>query len=136
MFVLLIAIFKSATAGSRAYTRGDSKTGLILTIAADLMLLVGLYLWFAGPWGYKLIQTKGMGEIMKDSYSRFFAVEHQVGMIIAIALMHIGKAQGKKNLSDKSKHRRSFIFYLLALLIILASVPWPFREIGEGRGWI
>jgi len=27
------------------------------------------------------------------------------------------------------------IFYLVALLIILASIPWPFREIFHMRGW-
>jgi hypothetical protein len=52
-----------------------------------------------------------------------------------VVLMHIGKAQGKKQLSDRAKHRRTMIFYLLALLIILASIPWPFREVGAGRGW-
>jgi hypothetical protein len=56
-------------------------------------------------------------------------------MLIAIILLHIGKAQGKKRISDKAKHRRTLIFYFLALLIILASIPWPFREIGADRGW-
>lgn len=100
------------------------------------MLLIGIYLWFAGPNGYQLIENNGMSGVMKNSYSRFFAVEHQIGMLIAIILLHIGKAQSKKDLADRAKHRRSFIFYFLALLIILASIPWPFREIGEGRGWI
>ena len=44
-------------------------------------------------------------------------------------------AQGKKRISDSAKHRRTMIFYFLAILIILASIPWPFREIGAGRGW-
>jgi hypothetical protein len=137
LILLLAAIFKHATAGNRTYTGGDAKLGLFLTITADLMLLIGLYLYFAGNWGYNMIQSAGgMGSVMKNSVTRFFAIEHQVGMIIAIALLHIGKVQGKKNLDDKAKHRRTFIFYLLALLIILVSIPWPFREVGSGRGWI
>jgi hypothetical protein len=136
LLLLLVAVFKSATAGNRPFTSGDRKTGLFLTITADLMLLIGLYLWFAGPWGYQLIETKGMSEVMKDPYNRFYAVEHQIGMLIAIILLHIGKAQSKKNLTDRAIHRRTFIFYFLALLVILASIPWPFREIGEGRGWV
>lgn len=137
LLLLLVAIFKSATAGNRPFDSGDRKTGLFLTITADLMLLVGIYLWFSGPNGYQLIQNSGgMSEVMKSPYNRFFAVEHQIGMLVGIILLHIGKAQSKKSLPDKSKHRRTFIFYFLALLIILASIPWPFREIGEGRGWI
>jgi hypothetical protein len=138
LLLLLIAIFKSATglANNRLYVKSDNTIGLLLTIFSDLMLLIGLYLWFAGPWGYHAIESTGMGAIMKNSVSRFYAVEHNVGMIIAIALIHIGKAQGKKNIIDIRKHRRAFWFYLIALLIILISVPWPFRVAGAGRGWI
>lgn len=135
LLLLLIAIFNSMVAGSRPYIRTDARTGLILTIFADLMLLIGIALWFLGPWGYKLIQQKGMAEVMSNPTERFFVMEHNIGMLIAIILIHIGKAQGKKQLSDRAKHRRTMIFYLLALLIILASIPWPFREIGVGRGW-
>lgn len=135
LIFLLVAIFRHATAGDRPFNAADRRTGLINTIFSDLQLLIGCALWFVGPWGYKQIVASGMSEVMKNSVSRFFAVEHQVGMIIAIALIHIGKAQAKKNIADRSKHRRSFIFYLLALLIILISIPWPFRVVGEGRGW-
>jgi hypothetical protein len=135
LLLLIFAILNSLIAGDRPYIRTDNRLGLLLTIAADLMLLIGLVLWFTGPWGYKLLQTTSFGEIMKNPTQRFFVMEHNVGMIIAIVLMHIGKAQGRKQLSDRAKHRRTMIFYLLALLIILASIPWPFREIGVGRGW-
>ncbi len=133
--LLLLAIFKHLTAGNRAYTKGDARTSLFLMIASDTMLLIGIYLWLAGPWGLQLIQANGMGGVMGDSVTRFYAVEHQIGMILGIALIHIGKAQGKKNLTDAAKHRRISIFYVLALLVILASIPWPFREVGAGRGW-
>jgi L-asparagine transporter-like permease len=135
LLLLLFAIINSLIASNRPYIRTDNRLGLLLTIAADLMLLIGIVLWFTGPWGYKQIQTRGMSEIMKDPTARFFTVEHLAGMLIAIILIHIGKAQGKKKISDRAKHRRTLIFYFLALLIILASIPWPFREIGMGKGW-
>jgi predicted membrane channel-forming protein YqfA (hemolysin III family) len=77
----------------------------------------------------------GMSAAMKDPYNRFFAIEHLTGMVIAVILLHIGKAQGKKAISDKAKHRRTVVFYLLALLIILISIPWPFRQVGVGSHW-
>ena len=76
-----------------------------------------------------------MSAVMKDPGLRFFAVEHLAGMLIAIILIHIGKTQGKKPIGDKAKHRRTMIFYLVALLIILASIPWPFRDLFATRGW-
>ena len=135
LVLLLFGIFNSLIAGNRPYIRTDNRLGLFNTIAADLMLLVGLLLYFFGSLGYNFIQERGMAAVMKDPMARFYAVEHILGMVIAIVLIHIGKAQGRKAISDKAKHRRTMIFYFLALLIILASIPWPFREIGLGRGW-
>lgn len=135
LLLLLVAIFNSLVAGNRPFIKTDARTGSILTGFADLMLLLGLVMWYFGPRGYKIIQAMGMSAAMKDPYSRFFAVEHLAGMFIAIILLHIGKSQGKKAISDKAKHKRTLVFYLLALLIILVSIPWPFRQIGTGSHW-
>ncbi|NTS41132.1 hypothetical protein HRG84_09435 [Flavisolibacter sp. BT320] len=136
LLLLLFAIFNSLIAGNRPYIKSDNRLGLFLTIAADIMLLVGIYLYVAGPRGYKMFQLEGgMGAVMKEPTTRFFAVEHLVGMLIAIILLHIGKAQGRKPMSDRAKHKRTVIFYLLALLIILVSIPWPFRVVGAASGW-
>src|SRR5579875_328365 len=135
LLLLLFAIINSLLAGNRPFIKSDNRLGLLLTIFADLMLLIGAYLWYAGNWGYKLIQANGMNAVMKNTSMRFFAVEHLAGMLIAIILIHIGKAQGRRKISDKSKHVRTMLFYLVALLIILASIPWPFREAFANRGW-
>ncbi len=136
LLLLIFAILNSLIAGNRPYIRTDNRLGLLLIIAADLMLVLGIYLWVVGDWGYKLIERMGgMSAVMKDPTARFYAVEHLAGMLIAIILIHIGKTQGRKQISDKAKHRRTMIFYLVALLIILASIPWPFREIGAMRRW-
>lgn len=137
LLLLLIAIFNSLVAGKRPWIRTDARTGSILTIFADLMFLAGLSLWYFGPRGYKFIEEMGMSAVMKSSYHRFFAIEHITMMLLAIILIHIGKTQGKKPISDRAKHKRTLIFYLIALVIILASIPWPFRQVGElsGSGW-
>ena len=135
LLLLLVAIFNSLVAGSRPFIRSDARTGSILVIFADIMLLIGLALWYWGPRGYRQIHDLGLSAVMKDKVHpdyRFFAVEHISMMIVAIILLHIGKAQGKKAISDKAKHRRTLVFYLLALLIILVSIPWPFREMFKG----
>jgi hypothetical protein len=137
LLLLLFGIFNSLIAGNRPYIRTDARAGLLLTIFTDLTVLIGAVLWYFGNWGYKQIQASGsMGALMRDNpVGRFFAVEHLVGMLIAAILIHIGKAQGRRPIGDKAKHRRTLIFYLLALLIILVSIPWPFREAFQSRGW-
>jgi hypothetical protein len=135
LILLLVAIYKSYADRNKAFTPGHKKSGLFLMICADLMLLVGLYQWFTGPWGLKSIQTNGMKAVMKDSISRFFAIEHFIGMFIGIVLIHIGYSYAKKNIPDAVKHKRAILFYGLALLIILVFIPWPFRTVGSGRTW-
>jgi hypothetical protein len=135
LILLLVAIYKSYADKNKPFTSGHRKTGLFLMISADLMLLVGLYQWFVGDWGLKSIQTNGMGNVMKSPLLRFYAIEHLTGMLIAIILIHIGYAHAKKNIPDNIKHRRTLLYYVLALLIILISIPWPFRMVGAGRTW-
>ncbi len=133
LLLLIIAIFNSLIAGKRPFIKSDARTGLLLTIVADTMLLVGLILWYFGPKGYNLIVAAGgMSNAMKDPITRFYGIEHITAMIIAIVLIHIGKAQSKKAISDKVKHSRTVIFYTIALLVILLSIPWPFRDIAGG----
>ncbi len=135
LILLLVAIYKSFVDRSKAYTSGHKKTGMFLMICADIMLLLGLYQWFTGPWGLKSIQTNGMGVVMKNAVLRFFAVEHLIGMLIAIILIHVGYSYSKKNIPDSVKHKRTLVFFGLALLVILISIPWPFRLVGSGRAW-
>lgn len=135
LILLLVAICKSFADRKNAFTSGHRKAGLFLLICADVMLLVGVYQWIAGPLGLKSIQENGMSMVMKEPVLRFFAVEHFLGMLIAIIMIHIGYSYAKKNIPDVVKHRRAILFYGLALLIILISIPWPFRAIGAGRHW-
>lgn len=135
LILLLYALYKSFADRHKAYTAGHKKTGLFLMICCDVMLLVGLYQWFTGPWGLKNIQNFGMSSIMKTPGLRFFAVEHITAMIIAIIFVHLGYSYSKKNVPDAQKHKRTLLYFGLALLIILISIPWPFRAVGAGRAW-
>lgn len=135
LILLLVAIYRSLVDKNKAFTPGHRKTGLFLLISADLMLVLGLYQWFAGNWGLKSIQDNGMSVVMKNQVLRFYAIEHIMAMVIAIVLIHIGYAHSKKSIPDEMKHKRTLLYYGLALLIILISIPWPFRIVGAGRTW-
>ena len=137
LILLLVAIYRHYTGMSKkaGYTAADRKLDLFLMISAHITLLVGLYQWFAGPWGLKLIQAKGFGEVMKNSAERFFAVEHMVGMLVVIALITVGRSKGKPATAGAVEHKKAFGLFVAALLLILLLVPWPFRE-ELGRGWL
>jgi bacteriorhodopsin len=109
----------------RPFNAGDNRSNLLFMISCDIQLLLGLILYFSNSWFDRL---KDMGNTMKAPYSRFFAVEHMSMMIIAWLLVHIGRASVKRADTDARKHKKMLIFFGLAILLILASIPWPFRE--------
>jgi hypothetical protein len=57
-------------------------------------------------------------------------------MLIAIIIIHIGRSKSKKANSDLGKHKAAFWYYLIGLILILASIPWPFRKGFEAMGWM
>lgn len=137
LILLVAAIVKSYSGmrSGRTFSEGDRKLSLFLMITAHTTLLVGLVLWFFGQFGLSLALDNGMGVVMKNPVFRYWVVEHFVGMLIAIVLITIGRGVAKKSIQDSAKFKRAFWLFLVALIIILATVPWPFRA-GVGRPWL
>jgi hypothetical protein len=75
---------------------------------------------------------------MSNALLRFFTMEHLVGMLIAITLITIGRIKGKKITDSVKRHKLTFWYFLIALVIMFASIPWPFRAFAEaaGIGWM
>jgi len=122
LFFLIVSIIK-------LFTQKDAlKSSKALLISTHISLLVGLYHYIVGPLGIKMIQSAGMGATMKDAASRFWAVEHVFTMLIAIILITIGHIKYKKTLKPSPTR----ILYVIALILILLAIPWPFRA-GIGR---
>lgn len=127
LVLLLVNIIRHFSAAQKPYTAGDKKLGLFLMIAAHITLLIGLYQWIFGRFGWVNV-PEGVS-IMKDKFWRFYLIEHPVGMLIAIVLITIGKGVAKKNIADVAKHKKAALLFTIALIVILATIPWPFREI-------
>jgi hypothetical protein len=132
---LLLNIFRHLMAGNQPFNKTDKGLGLPLLIAAHLTLLIGVYQWIVGPWGLKMIQEKGMSAVMKDAVNRFWAIEHPLMMLIAIILITVGRAQARTKHTSRIQHRRSLIYFTLALIAVMLAVPWPWREV-IGRPWL
>lgn len=89
----------------------------------SIQLILGLVLYgFLSP--VTLQAFSDMGGAMKDSVTRFWAVEHMSVMLVAVALAHIGAGRIKKAADDQAKHRAASIFFTIAIVLILVSIPW------------
>jgi hypothetical protein len=115
----------SGMGGGKAFTKSDKRPAMLLMIFADIQLLLGLVLYIGKDW-FKVLTSGGF---MKLPAQRFWAMEHMLGMLIAIILIHAGYSVVKKNVPDATKFKRLFWCTLLALVVIFITIPWPFREI-------
>ncbi len=111
------------------YGKSDKMPALLGLIFCHVQLLLGFVLYFISQ---KVSFHDGF---MKDTASRFYAVEHVSMMVIAIILITIGYSKAKKQTEISKKHNTILFFYGIGLLLILASIPWPFRTALGVTGW-
>lgn len=127
LLILLIATITTAFKKWKAnekYVDLDNKLSLFTLIFAHIQLLIGLFLFVKSP----KVMLSGLD--MANAVARFFTVEHTLGMLIAIVLITMGRVQSKKIAEDALRHKKVFVMYFIALVLILVSIPWPFRNLG------
>lgn len=128
LILLLAAIFNAlASRGKGKYEKKDKMLNLFAMIVLHIQLLIGLVLYFTSP---KVMFIQGW---MKMKPLRFFGLEHLLIMVIAIAVITIGRKKAEKASMIGKKHSIIFNWYTIGLILILAGIPWPFR--GFGTGW-
>jgi hypothetical protein len=114
----------TGAARGRPWVAADDRTSRLFVHALDLQLLLGLVLYFLlSP--ITKAALSDFGGAMKVSAMRFWALEHWLGMVIGITLAHIGIARARRISDGRRRHRVLAVFFVLALIAILASVPWP-----------
>ena len=121
-FMLVIAtinaLYKTFT--NKEYEARDFRISLFTLIVSHIQFLIGIILWFVADYFGEM----SMGEIMKNSAIRNVAVEHPVAMLLAIAFITIGYSKHKKKLTSAKKIKTIAIFYSIALILVLAKIPW------------
>ena len=127
--VLLAGLFALArairgTSARRPWTAVDERAGFWFILTLDLQALLGLILYFAlSPITRAAIQD--FGGAMSSSGLRFWGVEHVFGAFVGLGLAHAGRTRTRKLADSARRHKVAAICFGLALLAILASIPWP-----------
>ena len=115
LILLLVVIGKSLLGwlNKSPFEKADDKFSLFLFISTHTQLLLGLILYFVSP------VVIFSGASMKDAVARYWLVEHVAGMLVAIVLISLGRILSKKLSDSTAKHKRLFIYNMVALLIIM-----------------
>ena len=121
--VVTLVKYLAGWMGNQPWKKLDNVLGIVFTSLMDLQVLTGLILYFfLSP--ITKMAFSNFGAAMKDTGLRFYAVEHFSMMLIAVVLVHIGRAKSKKAKTDIGKFRIASIFFLIALVLMLAAIPW------------
>jgi len=126
LVVLVISTFNALIKffSNKPFGAIDFRLALFTLITMHIQLLIGIILYFTKDYFSTIEAVGGMGEVMKNAALRNIIVEHPTTMIVAIALVTIGYSKHKKKLVSKPKFKILSIFYTLALILVLAKIPW------------
>ncbi|MBI1837815.1 MAG: cytochrome B [Flavobacteriia bacterium] len=128
LILLVIAIFNAVASKRKGeYLKKDKMINLFAMISLHTQLLIGIILMFTSG---KVSFASGW---IKNPMSRFYGMEHIAGMLIALVIITIGRKKAEKITAPIQKHSKIVTWYLIGLLIILASIPWPFRSALGGQ---
>jgi hypothetical protein len=116
--------------GGRLWTPVDETLHKAVLGLTDLQFLLGLALYVGlSPVARAFWSSPGLG--MKTAALRFFGVEHVFSMLIAIAVLHVGRARSKRALEVRQRQRVVFVSLVAAFVLFLVSTPWPFLPYGR-----
>ncbi len=119
LILIVWAIINAITKiNKKDFTETDRKYGLFALMATHIQFLIGLVLIFVSP-------------LVKLS---FYMTQHIPMMLLAVILITVAYSTSKRAVTSSGKFKKVIIFNLLGLLVMLAAIPWPFRE-GLGGGW-
>ncbi len=128
---LLFAIYRAYKGWltNKLFSKFDNTVRHTTATIAHIQLILGLCLYFVSPViNYFLHHYKNA---VHQREIRFFGMEHSVMMLTAIVIITLGSASSKRRVTGKEKFKTMAIWFSIALLIILISIPWTFSPLAS-----
>ena len=101
-------------------------------LALDLQALVGLLLYFGfSPFTREAMNNTGMA--LSDPALRFWAITHVAMMVVALVAVRAGRVCALGERTSRARRNGRYICFGIALLAMLAGVPWPWLGVAFGR---
>ena len=131
----LVVVYRGwrGQAGQRPWTLYDTGVNLGFAAALDVQLVIGSVLWLYSPISILGIHERDLG--LHDRVIRFWTFEHPILMLAGIVLAHVGLLRIRRLGDSPLRHRAAAVYGGLALLIVLAGIPWPFLSYGRPLVW-
>jgi hypothetical protein len=93
-------------------------------LALDLQVLFGLLLYFGlSPFTRAAMNNVGMA--LRDPGLRFWAVTHVAMMLVALVAVRVGRVLAMGERTSPARRNARYICFGIAVLAMVAGVPWP-----------
>jgi len=101
-------------------------------LALDLQVLFGLLLYFGlSPFTREALSN--LGAALRDPGLRFWAITHVAMMLAALVAVRAGRVFAMADQGSRARRNGRFICFGIAVLAMMAGVPWP--GLAYGRPW-
>jgi hypothetical protein len=132
--VIVAGLLATVAAWAGRVSRGswsDTTTmaGRAFAVGLDLQFVVGLVLYAVLSPAVSLALRNAAGA-MQDPVRQFWMIEHPVAMVLALVLAHMGALKAGRAVRDGSSNPSAWLF-TVALLLVLAALPWPSLAYGR-----
>ncbi|WP_183565921.1 hypothetical protein [Mucilaginibacter sp. SP1R1] len=126
---LLFAIYRAYSGWllNKPFSKFDNTIRNVTVNIAHVQLVLGLWLYFISPIVNYFLHN--FHRAVHERQIRFFGMEHVTMMLTAIILIEIGSAKAKRKTADAEKFKTMAIWFTVALLVILSSIPWSFSPL-------
>jgi hypothetical protein len=111
----------------KPFTKANGVIRSVTTTIAHIQLVIGVWLYCISPVVSYFLHN--FGTAVHERQIRFFGMEHITMMVIAITVLTIGSAKAKRQSTDQQKFKTMAIWFTVALIIILSSIPWSFSPL-------
>jgi hypothetical protein len=109
--------------GRAIWTHRDATAAKVWVAALDVQFVLGILLYaILSPLTHRAFGD--LGAAMRDPATRYFVVDHEAIMIVAIAIAHVASVRVKRATTDSARFQTAAIWFGVALAAIIGFVPW------------
>jgi uncharacterized membrane protein len=111
------------------FTAADNRARHVTATIAHIQLIIGYALYFNSP-VISYFRTH-FHTAVRQPEMLFFGLIHIIGMTTSIVLITVGSSMSKRQATDQEKFSVMAFWFILALIMIFATIPWPFSPLAN-----
>lgn len=112
-----------------AFSKTDNTARHLTATIVHIQFMLGMVLYFQSPVTAYFRQHTSSAVHQPDFL--FFGLIHALLMLAAVVVVTFGSALAKRQAADAHKHKTLLTWYLIAFIVVVIAIPWPFSPLAH-----